>query len=190
MHIDHADNDQIRDRLLEVFELIRESPGCEYEPENFIHYLIANPGGRLNIHNSFKGKRFFVRFIERVQTVFAVCFSNNDLETLKSLTKMTTRVAYLQATPKSSLTVISNRLKTPFNFNIVLLIAFISFPLIAILLKLFSLIGLAGLVVPLLLIFLIIRMHRRDRAYHEQLRELITTGQAHHRVAGETAGND
>jgi hypothetical protein len=72
----------IRQRLLEVFEAVRELPGSDFEPERFIHYLVANPKGNLNIHNSFKGKRYFVKFIQQVEVTFAVCFSNNDLETL------------------------------------------------------------------------------------------------------------
>ena len=176
MPSDHADKAQIRERLLEVFESIRESPGSGFEPERFIHYLITNLDGSLNVHNSFKGKRYFVKFIQRVETAFGVCFSNDDLESFKGITKMTDRVAYLQCTPKSSLTVISNRLKEPFNSNIVTFALVLSFPLGAILFKLCSFFGLAGLTAPLLLIILVVRSYRRDRAHHKRLQDQITKG--------------
>jgi hypothetical protein len=62
-----ADKSDIRERLLEVFEAVRELPGSDFEPERFIHYLVANPKGTLNVHNSFKGKRYFVKFIQQLR---------------------------------------------------------------------------------------------------------------------------
>lgn len=170
---DNAARELIRERLLEVFESTRESPGSGFEPESFIHYLITNRDGSLNVRNSFKGKRYFVKFMRRVEITFAVCFSNDDLESLNGITKMTDRVAYLQCTPKSSLTVISNRLKEPFNFNIVIFALVLSFPLGAMLFKLFSYPGLMGLTLPFLLVMLVVYDHRRDRAHLERLRDRI-----------------
>jgi hypothetical protein len=168
----------IRKRLLEVFESMRESPGSDFEPERLIHYLIENPKGNLNVHNSFKGKRYFVKFKQQVETTFAVCFSNNDLETLLGITTMTERVDYLQRTPKSSLTVISNRLREPFNPNMSIFILVIFLPVIGFLFKTFSFFGLVVLALPVLLILLLIRSHHQERIHYQTLRDQITKASA------------
>lgn len=165
--------EEIRDILLAEFEAVRETPGTYFNPEKFIHFLIVNPDGKRNVHNSFKGKRYFVRFIKHIETKFGVCFSNSDLETVVGLSKMTERVAYLQNTPKSSLTVIANRLRNPFNPNVAIVIVFLSLPIVYAFYKLLSYVGLVSVGIPVFAIALVVHLHRRDRHHHETLRQQI-----------------
>jgi hypothetical protein len=165
--------EEIRDILVAEFEEVRETPGTPFNPERFIHFLMANPDGKRNVHNSFKGKRYFVEFIKRIETKFGVCFSNNDLETIVGLSKVTERVAYLQGTPKSSLTVIANRLREPFNPNIVIVIMVLSLPIVYGFYKLLSYVGLVSLGIPAFAIALVVHLHRRDRIHYETLRQQI-----------------
>ncbi len=168
-----SNKEEIRNILLAEFEEVRETPGAHFNPEKFIHFLIANPDGKRTVHNSFKGKRYFVRFIRCIETKFGVCFSNSDLETIVGLSKMTERVAYLQSTPKSSLTVIANRLRDPFNPNIVIVIVFLSLPIVYALYKLLSYVGLISLGIPAFATALVVHLHRRDRIHYETLHQQI-----------------
>jgi hypothetical protein len=165
--------EEIRDILLAEFEGVRERPGSSFDPERFIHFLMANPDGKRNVHNSFKGKRYFVKFVERIESKFGVCFSNSDLETIVGLSKMTDRVAYLQGTPKSSLTVIANRLRDPFNPNIVIVIMLLSLPIVYAFYRLLSYVGLVSLGIPAFTIGLVFHLHHRHRIHYETLRQQI-----------------
>ena len=96
----------IRERLLAIFEVVRETPGAAFEAEHLVQYLIDNPERRIELHNTFKGKRRFFRFMRTIEEEYTICFSLKDND-LTSLEQWVDRVNYLCFTPKSSLTTIA-----------------------------------------------------------------------------------
>jgi hypothetical protein len=67
MHSRKDGPNEIQHIILSIFEAVRETPGSSYDQRRFIHYLIQNSEGKRDIHKSFKGKRYFVRFIWAVE---------------------------------------------------------------------------------------------------------------------------
>ncbi len=61
-----------RDKILEVFTIIREDASASYSEDNVFEHLIIPNGKKLD--DSFKGKRYKIRFVNALQTTFAVCF--------------------------------------------------------------------------------------------------------------------
>lgn len=91
---------EVRDRIVELFERHRETPGAPYDERRFLEFLRAEPacGGELH-------------FIEEVQLEFAVCFSTKDWESTYSLDQFAARGAKLQHSPRGSLRSLRNQLK-------------------------------------------------------------------------------
>ncbi|MDJ0608594.1 MAG: hypothetical protein QNJ67_06420 [Kiloniellales bacterium] len=61
-----------------LFDATREDPGATFEEENFLQQLVrptAKP-----IDDSFKGKRFKNRFIDRLQLELRICLPDDALE--------------------------------------------------------------------------------------------------------------
>jgi hypothetical protein len=67
-----------RDKVLEIFDRVREDNVLPWKGENFLEYLIR-PNGT-SIDNSFKGKRYKNAFLDAVQLEFAICFPSAFFE--------------------------------------------------------------------------------------------------------------
>jgi len=61
-----------RDTLLALFQATREDATAPYEETNFFEYLIAPNKKKLD--DTFKGKRYKMRFINALESKFTVCF--------------------------------------------------------------------------------------------------------------------
>ena len=92
-----------RDRVVELFEKHRATPGAPYEGDHFLDFLLAEPKGKRAVYNSFRGLRRFNAFLDEVQYEFAVCFSLEDRETSYPLEKFVARVLELQESHRGSL---------------------------------------------------------------------------------------
>jgi hypothetical protein len=98
-----------RQRILELFEKHRASPGAEFREEHFFDFLLANPSGKGAVHNSFRGLRRFNRFINELQYEFGVCFSLKDFESTCSVDRLVERIAELQRSRRGSLLSLKNQ---------------------------------------------------------------------------------
>lgn len=67
-----------RAKILELFEQTREDSTGPCEEDNFLQFLIK-PSGK-NIDSTFKGKRYKIRFLEKIQMEFGICFPNDFYE--------------------------------------------------------------------------------------------------------------
>jgi len=93
----------IEGRIVELFERHREAPGKPYDETRFLDFLLAEPAGQGQLHNSFRGLRRLNAFIEDVQLEFAVCFSLKDRGSNYSVNQFADRVAKLQQSPRGSM---------------------------------------------------------------------------------------
>ncbi len=184
----------IRERLLAIFEVVRETPGAAFEAEHLVQYLIDNPERRIELHNTFKGKRRFFRFMRTIEEEYTICFSLKDND-LTSLEQWVDRVNYLCSTPKSSLTTIANQLKEPPPVIPSLIVAVVFLIVVAFCWKLIAAYSLLLLVLPLAVIWFMYRSHRQELRFYSDMKERITNrgaatrNQSANKPAHPTAGN-
>ena len=82
--------DEIKSRILEVFESERNSPGLDFEGSRFMDFLTSPP--KKNLKNSFRGARKYFRFMDSIEYEFGICFSYADLDKTYSVNKLTKKV--------------------------------------------------------------------------------------------------
>jgi hypothetical protein len=160
------------DRILAIFESVREVPGTAYDAEYLVQYLIDNPERKIELHNTFKGKRRFSRFTRTLEEEYTICFSLKDDE-LTSLKQWVDRVTYLRSTPKSSLTTIANRMEERPPDLPALAIAVIFLPIVAIGWRLFGVSSLLLLALPITVIWLMYRSHWQELRFYSDMKEKI-----------------
>ncbi len=168
----NEENPNVCERILAIFESVREVPEAAYDAEYLVQYLINNPERKIELHNTFKGKRRFNRFKRTIEGEYTICFSLKDDE-LASLRQWVDRVTYLRSTPKSSLTAIANRMKERPPDMLALAIAVVFFPVVAIGYRLFGVSGLLLLVLPVSVIWLMYRSHWQESRFYSDMKEKI-----------------
>lgn len=99
----------VRQRILELFEKHRATPGAPFEETHFLDFLLPNPAQKRAVYDSFKGVRRLNAFLDDVQDDFAVCLSIADRTDNLSLTKLVDRVQQLEKSPRGSLASLNNR---------------------------------------------------------------------------------
>lgn len=114
-----------RQRILELFEKHRASPGAEFREEHFLDFLLANPSGKGAVHNSFRGLRRFNRFINEVQYEFGVCFSLTDFESTYSVDRLVERITELQRSRRGSLQSLKNQGRAGAGWGVVVVVDFV-----------------------------------------------------------------
>tara|TARA_R110000765_G_scaffold179954_1_gene285771 strand:+ start:1100 stop:1606 length:507 start_codon:yes stop_codon:yes gene_type:complete len=82
--------DEIKSKILEVFESERNSPGLDFEESRFMDFLTSPP--KKNLKNSFRGARKYYRFMDSIEYEFGICFSYADLDKTYSVNKLTKKV--------------------------------------------------------------------------------------------------
>lgn len=76
-----TERNDVRTRLLDVFDDIRQRRNGTYEPERFMSFLTEPPQPRgRRLSDSFAGRWLLLRFVEAVQIEFCVCFRPGDWE--------------------------------------------------------------------------------------------------------------
>ena len=114
-----------RDKVVALFEKHRIAPGTPYDEDHFLDFLLHEPKKKRAVYDSFRGLRRFNAFIDDVQCEFAVCLSHGDREANYSLNKFVDRVKELEASPRSSLASLDNRMKALPEWNLVVVVNFI-----------------------------------------------------------------
>jgi len=101
----------VRERVLQIFEKYRATPGASYEESRFLDFLLAAPKRKRAVYDSFGGLRRFNRFLDEIQYEFAICFSLKDREANYSLDAFVHRVMELQQSRRGSLASIDRQAK-------------------------------------------------------------------------------
>lgn len=164
---------QIREQIKSAFEAARQKPGSQYDENELVWHLVSPPNGSNGIHNTFRGKRLLARFLNRLESDFTICFSLKDWESLRTLSQIEERVSYLLNTPKSSLASIRNILSARPPDMLMLLVAFIFIPVIALFFKLFGATSLMILIVPVSIFFLLAKSDRDNKRFYRELETKI-----------------
>ena len=167
--------ESVAKKIVEIFEEERSHPGTDYDPNCLIHYLLPNSTGTRDIKNSFSGMRRFNRFINHLQSEFSVCFSNKDLDTIHALDAFTRRIIKLKNTPRSSLTVLANRIRGHVEWNLVVMVNLVLGILI-----MFSFLA-PFLIAPMIIITVLVdvllyRFYAREKSYYLSLQKQIESG--------------
>jgi len=167
-------NSPVGHRIVEIFEKHRATPGAPYDAAHFIDFLVANPHGKRDAYDSFRGRSRFIAFIEEVQYEFAVCFSMKDFEANYPLARFISRVEELQRSRRGSLKSLNNQVKADAGWGVLFVADFL---LACAALGLMNRpYGLAAIVVIAVLVNgWFVRFAWRGRAYLAALRTRIET---------------
>lgn len=65
----------ITDKILEIFKEVREDHAEPYQEDNFFQFLIKQNGKKID--DTFKGKRYKIRFLDKIQMEFDICFPDD-----------------------------------------------------------------------------------------------------------------
>ena len=98
-----------RARLLEIHAAVREDAAAPVDEAQILESLIS-PNGR-PIDDSFKGKKFKNRFLDRVETEFVICFPTDALARRWSLDDLADYVAERAAKPDVNLRLAKKRIE-------------------------------------------------------------------------------
>lgn len=164
-----------KDKILEIFLQIREDKGLPWDSKYFMDYLIK-PNGK-SIDDSFKGKRYKIRFINQIQTAFAVCFTNDFYDKRWNFDEF---AAYVDARTKNhaaNLKMAQKRLagaKTA-DTNILIMMNVILLPISGLFNMPYIWLYLA---LPATLNILLLTFKIRDIAYHNKLLEIISNSKS------------
>jgi hypothetical protein len=131
MEIDAGDHDDVRTRVLALFEQHRRCPGAPFEPARFLGYLMADASGQPVSRDSFAGRWRFYAFIEAVQLAFSVCYSIADLEANPSLDAFVQRTRELMASRRSSLASLRHQGERGFGAQVLFVLDVLAFPVVA-----------------------------------------------------------
>lgn len=162
----------VRQRILELFEKHRATPGAAFEEAHFMDFLLARPAQKRAVYDSFRGLRRLNAFLDDVQDEFSVCLSIADRNDNLSLTKLVDRVQQLEQSPRGSLASLNNRVAAGPGWR-VLVVVDLLIGIMVVWVRHWP-VGL-GLIAALALLVngAFLRMHFRDRAYHARLRQKI-----------------
>jgi hypothetical protein len=83
---------EIRNKILELFEIESQKHTVEFDEAHFLDYLIYPPARLNSIKSSFKGARKYYRFMNRVELEFGICFRLPDLDVYYSIDKLVQKV--------------------------------------------------------------------------------------------------
>lgn len=167
-----ARTSSVRQRILELFEKHRATPGAPFEEAHFLDFLLAQPTQKRAVYDSFRGLRRLNAFLDEVQEEFNVCLSIADRVDNLSLPKLVDRVQQLEQSPRGSLASLSNRVAAGPGWR-VLVVANLLIGIMVMWFRQWPMgLGLVA-VLALLVNGAFLRMHFRDRAYHVRLRQKI-----------------
>src|SRR5918993_4332462 len=101
----------IRNRLLSIFEQVRQSPDAPYDSERLLAFLTDPPApeGR-RVADTFAGRRRFVRFMNTIQLESQICFTLEEWDRGFSLEELARLVAAKIAKPDQGLRLAKQRL--------------------------------------------------------------------------------
>lgn len=164
--------DEVKKKILELFEKHRKHPGEKWDENHFIDYLIPQPKNKGAFRNGFSSLRRFNAFWNDIQLEFKVCFSLGDRDKNFSLDQFTNRVIELTQSKKSSVAALKHQMKYGFEWNIFIfgnLVLFIPLPF----LNKFTYILYAYVVFIVFVNIMLINRYLKDKKYLQKLFDAI-----------------
>jgi len=89
-----------RNAIILAFDKHRAQPNTPFDDSRFLDFLIAKPGEKGCVRNSFRGLRRLNAFLNEIQYDYGVCFSLKDRETVYSLDNFIASIIALQKSPR------------------------------------------------------------------------------------------
>lgn len=172
-----TDVDELRAKLVELFETHRETPGAAFDDSTFLDYLLAKPAGRGAIRNSVTGLGRLHRFIRDVELDQGICLSDDELERDWSSFELAKRVRHKRKNPGAGLRFVAERLAKEQSafmqgalwLNLIVIVAVVTLAGV-IGSKLF---GLFGAVLVIALNVMLLRTRSRNVAHLRELKGLL-----------------
>lgn len=121
---ENIQNQQIKERILKIFQESRKDPSQVFDTSHFMDYLASPPAPKYQLRNSFLGARKFGNFIKKIELEFAICFKDSGDESVMSLDEFTAKVIERMSKKQSNLQIIRARQqeKNYFIFEIIMLL--------------------------------------------------------------------
>lgn len=105
-------SNELRHRILSIFELTRQSPGAPFESERLLAFLTDPPASQgRRVADTFAGRRRFVRFMNAIQRDAGICFTLEEWDRGFGLDELTQLVARKAARPEQGLRLAQQRVK-------------------------------------------------------------------------------
>lgn len=116
--------EDIKNKILEIFELERSNPSSDFNENHFMDFLTSPAHQKNTIKNSFRGVRKYYRFMDKLELEFGICFSLSDLDKYYSVDQLTKKVLDRIKKGKGNKMILQrrNEEKQKYIFEIVLLI--------------------------------------------------------------------
>jgi len=164
----------IRDKVLELFEQHRETPGAPYDESHFLDFLLVNPRQKNAMTHSFRGLRRLNAFRDQIQNEFMIFFSSKDRDTNYSLERFVARIAELQNNPAASLA----SMRRPMQGRVEGIVVFgpLAFFLPAFILRDYIVLAILLFTCGIGLLGFFLRFYRRERLNLQQLHHRIKQG--------------
>ncbi len=114
--------DEVKNKIIEIFNSVRNNPEIEFKENNFMDFLLYPP--KNNIKNSFRGARKYYCFMDKIELEFGMCFKISDLDRYYSVDELVEKVNERINKRKGNLIILKNRNeeKDKYILEIVLLI--------------------------------------------------------------------
>lgn len=112
-------DEDVRRRVLQIFADCRQVPEAQFDENRFLDHLVEPPAEHGQIRDSFSSTRRYVRFIDAVQSEFAVYFSEKDWDTDFSLGHFVERIQKLRDSPTGSIRSLNNA-RSSYDINVVI----------------------------------------------------------------------
>lgn len=100
---------QIRTKILEIFQEVRQKPNSCFEESHFLDFLTFPPHRKDNIKNSFRGVKQYYQFMKRLELEFEICFTLSDLDRSYSVDKITKKVTERIGKRRGNIMIIKQR---------------------------------------------------------------------------------
>ncbi|WP_282125252.1 hypothetical protein [Marinifilum flexuosum] len=115
---------EIKDKILEIFKSQRKNPTVDFDESHFMDYLTYPAHPKNTIKNSFKGVRKYYRFMDELELEFSICFSLQDLDKYYTVDKLSKKVLDRIKKGKGNNMILKRRLeqKEKYYFEIALIL--------------------------------------------------------------------
>lgn len=101
--------EEIKTRLLEIFQSCRAASGTSFEEENFLRFLYDPPIDMGKARNSFKTLRPLNKFLHAIEEDFSIAFTNDEWGKSWSISSLADVIQKKHANPKAQFKFIEKR---------------------------------------------------------------------------------
>jgi hypothetical protein len=114
---------EIKEKILELFQLERQKPNADFDESHFLDYLIYPTAKTNSLKNTFKGARKYYRFMDRIELEFEICFRLSELDKYYSVDKLVEKVQERISKKKGNILILKERMgqKDFYRFELVLI---------------------------------------------------------------------